>query len=295
MFAVTGLFLIFSMVFGGYMLAGGKMGIILHALPFEMMMIGGATVGIFLIANGKSEIRGALRDLPRVFSGPRWAPEDYRELLSLMYTLIRHIKMRGFLSLEPHIEKPNESPLFSKYPKILNDHFAITFVTDTVRMIVMSLDDPIQVEDCMQRQIDKHETEIKARAAAIQNLADSLPALGIVVAVLGIVKTMGSISEPVEVLGGMIGGALVGTFLGVFLAYGFCGPIASKLLHVYEQDGRFYAVIRDCLVASLHGHAAAIAVELARGNIPTVMQPGFHEMEQILEAIPNELNTAAAT
>jgi chemotaxis protein MotA len=294
MFAAFGLVLVFGMVFGGYLLAGGKLAIIINALPYELMMIGGATVGIFFIANGRHEIQGVLRDLPRVFRGPRWTPGDYRDLLSLMFTLIRHIKMRGFLALEPHVEKPHESPLFGRYPRIVNDHFAISFVTDTVRMIVMSLDDPIQVEDCMQRQIDKHESELKARAMAVQNLADSLPALGIVVAVLGVVKTMGSISAPIEVLGLMIGGALVGTFLGVFLAYGLVGPIAARLHYVYEQDARFYAVIRDCLVASLHGHAAPIAVELARGNIPTVMQPDFHEMEQILESLPLDIAPAAA-
>jgi chemotaxis protein MotA len=292
MFAVLGLVVVFGAVFGGYMMAGGKMAVILHVLPHEMMMIGGAAVGTFLISNGKAEIRGVMADLPRVVSGPRWTPSDYRDLLSLMYMLIRHIKIKGVLALESHIDAPAESPIFKAYPKILADHFAIHFITDTIRMIVMSLEDPHQVEDCMQRQIERHEAEMKSRVAAVQSLADALPALGIVAAVLGVVKTMGSITEPVEVLGAMIGGALVGTFLGVFLAYGFAAPVAAKLHQVHEQDGQFYSIIKDCLVAMLHGQAAPIAIELARGNVPTDMQPSFHEMERLLETLPADLATA---
>lgn len=292
MFAVVGLVVVFAAVFGGYTMAGGHMAVILHVLPHELLMIGGSAVGTFLIANGRAEIRGVLGDLKQVVSGARFSQSDYRDLLSLMYMLVRHIKIKGVLALESHIDAPAESPIFKAYPKILNDHFAIHFITDTIRMIVMSLEDPHQVEDCMQRQIERHEEEMKARVAAVQSLADALPALGIVAAVLGVVKTMGSITAPVEVLGAMIGGALVGTFLGVFLAYGMVAPIAAKLHQVHEQDGRFYAVIRDCLVAMLHGQAAPIAIELARGNVPTSLQPSFHEMEQLLQALPGDLATA---
>jgi chemotaxis protein MotA len=163
---------------------------------------------------------------------------------------------------------------------------AIDWIADTLRMMTMSMDDPFQVEECMQRQLRKHHAELHARAAAIQSMADALPALGIVAAVLGVVKTMASINAPVEVLGSMIGGALVGTFLGVFLAYGFVGPIATRLNQTYEQDGQFYAIVRDCLVAYLQGHSAPVAVELARGNVPTVLAPGFKEMDEVLAALP---------
>jgi chemotaxis protein MotA len=286
MLTIIGIVVVFGMVFGGYMLAGGKFGIILKSLPFELMMIGGAATGAFLIANKGDIVKGSLGDLKRVMSGPQWNKGDYRDLLSLMFMVVKLLKTRGVLALEPHVDKPHESTLFAKFPKIQKDHFALDFIADTLRMMTMSMDDPYQVEECMQRQLKKHHAELHARAAAIQNIADGMPALGIVAAVLGVIKTMGSINEPVEVLGGMIGGALVGTFLGVFIAYGFVGPMANKINQTYEEDGQFYAIIRDCLVAYLQGHSAPIAVELARGNVPTLHQPSFHELDEVLNALP---------
>ena len=203
-----------------------------------------------------------------------------------MYLIVKLLKTRGVLALEPHVDRPMESSLFSKFPTIQKDHFALDFIADTLRMMTMSMDDPYQVEECMQRQLRKHHAELHARAAALQTTADALPALGIVAAVLGVIKTMASINAPVEVLGAMIGGALVGTFLGVFLSYGFVGPIAARLGQTYEQDGQFYAIIRDCLVAYLQGHSAPIAVELARGNAPTVLQPSFQEMDELIGRLP---------
>jgi chemotaxis protein MotA len=282
------------MVFGGYLLAGGKFGIILKAMPFELMMIGGAAACTFLIANKGDVVKGALGDAKRVVTGPHWRKDDYRDLLSLMYMIVKLLKQRGVLALEPHIDNPHESTLFGRFPKIQKDHFALDFMADTLRMMTMSMDDPFQVEECMQRQLRKHHAELHARAAALQSIADAAPALGIVAAVLGVVKTMASINQPVEVLGGMIGGALVGTFLGVYIAYGFVGPIAAKMNQTYEEDAQFYAIIRDCLVAYLQGHSAPIAVELARGNVPTVLQPSFHAMDEVLNALPADPLAAAA-
>jgi chemotaxis protein MotA len=286
MLAIVGIVVVFAMVFGGYLLAGGKFGIIVKALPFELMMIGGAAAGTFLVANNAGVVKGSLSDLKRVFSGPQWTKDDYRDLLQLLFMIVKVLKTKGVLALEPHLDRPHESTLFGKFPRIQHDHFALPFIADTLRMMTMSMDDPHQVEDCMQRQLKKHHAEVHARAAALQSVADALPALGIVAAVLGVVKTMASINEPVEILGKMIGGALVGTFLGVFLAYGFFGPFAAKLNQTYEQDGQFYAIIRDCLVAYLQGHSAPVAVELARGNVPSELQPSFHELDEILGGIP---------
>ena len=286
MLAIVGILCVIGLVFGGYTLAGGKFGIIIKAMPFELMMIGGAALGTFLIANGGSTLKGALGDLKRVFAGPQWKKDDYRDILSLMFLLIKLLKTKGVLALEPHVDNPHESALFARFPKIQHDHFALDFIADTLRMMTMSMDDPYQVEDCMQRQLKKHHNELHDRAAALQNVADGLPALGIVAAVLGIVKTMAAIDQPVEVLGAMIGGALVGTFLGVYLAYGFVGPMTARLNQVYAQDGQFYFIIRDCLVAYLQGHSAPIAVELARGNVPTEHQPSFHEIDEVLNALP---------
>lgn len=288
MVALAGIAVVFVCVFGSYLLGGGKFGVLLEAAPFELVSIGGAAAGTFLIANGTEVVKGALGDIKRVMSGPQWARQDYNDLLSLMYLIVKLLKTRGVLALEPHVDNPGQSTLFGKFPKIQKDHFALDFIADTLRMMTMSMDDPFQVEECMQRQLRKHHAELHARAAALQTMADAMPALGIVAAVLGVVKTMASINAPVEVLGAMIGGALVGTFLGVFLSYGLVAPIASRLNQTYGQDGQFYAIIRDCLVAYLQGHSAPIAVELARGNVPTILQPSFKELDEVLGKLPSD-------
>jgi chemotaxis protein MotA len=198
------------------------------------------------------------------------------------------MKSKGVIALESHIEKPHESSIFSRYPKISKDHFAVDFICDTLRMMTMNLEDPHQVEDAMEKQLEKHHHEALEPAHALQSMADALPALGIVAAVLGVIKTMGSITEPPAVLGGMIGGALVGTFLGVFMAYGLVGPMAARLQAVVNEDGAFYKIIQAVLVAHLHGNAAQISVEIGRGNVPSVHQPSFIELEEALTQIPNE-------
>ncbi|RZJ88013.1 MAG: flagellar motor stator protein MotA, partial [Brevundimonas sp.] len=175
---------------------------------------------------------------------------------------------------------------FQKYPKVLKDHFATDFICDTLRMMTMNLEDPHQIEDVMEKQLEKHHHEHAEAAHALQNLADALPALGIVAAVLGVIKTMGSITEPPEVLGTMIGGALVGTFMGVFLAYGLVGPMAARLKAIVDEEACYYKIIQSVLVAHLHGNAAQISVEIGRGDIPSAAQPSFAEMEEALSAAP---------
>jgi chemotaxis protein MotA len=288
MFQIVGLVLLFGMVFGSYILAGGKMGIILHSLPYELMAILGSAVAAFLIANSMGVIKAVLGGFGKAFGGPKWKASDYRDLLSLLFLLTKTMKSKGVIALESHIENPGESTIFSRYPKITKDHFAVDFICDTLRMMTMNLEDPHQVEDAMEKQLEKHHHEALGPAHALQNMADGLPALGIVAAVLGVIKTMGSITEPPEVLGGMIGGALVGTFLGVFLAYGMVGPIASRLNAVVEEEASFYKIIQAVLVAHLHGNAAQISVEIGRGNVPSASQPSFLELEEALSAIPAE-------
>ena len=288
MFQIIGIVLLFALVFGSYIISGGNMGVILHALPHEMMAIGGAGVAAFLIGNSVPVIKGTLSGFGKVFAGPKWKAADYRDLLSLLFLLTKTMKSKGVIALESHIENPKESTIFSRFPKIMKDHFAIDFICDTLRMMTMNLEDPHQVEDAMEKQLEKHHHEALAPAGALQNLADALPALGIVAAVLGVIKTMGSITEPPEVLGGMIGGALVGTFLGVFLAYGLVGPIAARLKEITEEEGSFYKIIQSVLVAHLHGNAAQISVEIGRGSVPSGAQPSFLELEEALSAIPAE-------
>ena len=288
MFQIIGIVLLFGLVFGSYIMSGGNLAPIIHAAPHELMAIGGAGVASFLIANSMTVIKGVGGGMGKVFGGPKWKSSDYRDLLSLLFLLTKTMKSKGVIALESHIENPHDSTIFSRYPKIMKDHFAIDFICDTLRMMTMNLEDPHQVEDAMEKQLEKHHHEALAPAHAVQNLADALPALGIVAAVLGVIKTMGSITEPPEVLGEMIGGALVGTFLGVFMAYGLVAPFATRMNQVVEEEASFYKIIQSVLVAHLHGNAAQISVEIGRGNVPSGSQPSFLELEEALSAIPNE-------
>ncbi len=288
MFQIIGIVLLFGLVFGSYLISGGNLGVILHALPHEMMAIGGAGVAAYLISNSMTVIKGTGGGLGKVFAGPKWKAADYRDLLALLFLLTKTMKSKGVIALESHIENPHDSTIFSRFPKIMKDHFAVDFICDTLRMMTMNLEDPHQVEDAMEKQLDKHHHEAQGPSHAMQSLADALPALGIVAAVLGVIKTMGAITEPPEILGEMIGSALVGTFLGVFLAYGLVGPFSTRMKEVIDEDGAFYKIIQAVLVAHLHGNAAQISVEIGRGSVPSGAQPSFLELEEALSNIPNE-------
>ena len=178
-----------------------------------------------------------------------------------------------------HIEKPEESAIFSQYPKIIADHFALDLICDTLRMMTMNMDDPHQIESHIEKQIEKHHHEALGPSHALQALADAFPALGIVAAVLGVIKTMAAIDQPPPVLGAMIGGALVGTFLGVFLSYGLAGPFSAKAAVVVNEEGTMYNIIKDVIVSYLHGNAVQVAVEMGRAAIPSEFQPSFAEVE----------------
>ena len=289
MVGLIGIVVIFAMVFGGYLAAGGKMAIILKSLPFELMMIGGAAAGAFLISNDLGHVKHTIRDIGKVFKGPKWKPEDYRDLLCLLFSLIRMVRTDP-VRVEQHIEDPENSPLFSNYPKIQSDREAVELICDTLRSAAMNYDDPIQVEVVLEKRMEALFRHRMHSSHALQTAADGLPALGIVAAVLGVIKTMGSIDQPPEILGKLIGGALVGTFLGVFLAYCLVGPFASKLKAIAEEDEHFYQLIKEVLVANLHNHSAAMCIEVGRQNTPAQNRPRFTELEDALR----ELKQAAA-
>ena len=289
MVGIIGIILIFVMVFGGYLAAGGKMAIILKSAPYEFTMIGGAAAGAFVISNDVPAIKHTLKDMGKVFKGPTWKPDDYRDLLCLLFELIR-IARQNPVGLEEHIEEPDSSAVFGRYPKILTDREAVNLICDTMRSASMNYDDPHQVEEVMEKRIDANLHHSMHSSHALQTLADGLPALGIVAAVLGIIKTMGSIDQPPEILGKLIGGALVGTFLGVFLAYGLVGPFAAKVKSVVEEDNHFYHLIREVLVANLYNHATNICIEVGRQNTPSHIRPSFSDLEIALK----ELKQAAA-
>jgi chemotaxis protein MotA len=287
MFGIIGIFVIFVMVFGGYTLAGGKMAIILHSLPFEMIMIGGAALGAFLLSNDLAAVKGTLRDLGKVFKGPGWKPADYRDLLCLLFELIRLARSNP-VGLEEHVENPGASSIFARYPRIARDHEAVELICDTLRAASMNYDDPHQVEEVLDKRMEATRAHALHSSHALQTIADGLPALGIVAAVLGVIKTMGSIDQPPEILGKMIGGALVGTFLGVFLAYGLVGPFATRVKAVVEEDMHFYQLIREVLVANLHSHPANICIEVGRQNTPHHVRPSFPALEEALKALKQE-------
>lgn len=287
MIGIIGIVVIFVMVFGGYMLAGGKLGIILKSLPFEMIMIGGAAIGAFFVSNDLASVKHAMKDIGKVFKGPRWKPSDYRDLLCLLFELIR-IARANPVALEEHIEKPKESTIFKRYPKIQQDHETIDLICDTLRAASMNYDDPHQVEEVLDKRMETAQHHALHSSHALQSMADALPALGIVAAVLGVIKTMGSIDQPPEILGKMIGGALVGTFLGVFLAYGIIGPFATRVKAVVEGDGHFYQLIREVLVANLHNHPANICIEVGRQNTPHAVRPSFADLEDALRTLKQE-------
>ncbi|MBE3639034.1 flagellar motor stator protein MotA [Mangrovicoccus algicola] len=283
MIAIIGIVVIFAMVFGGYMLAGGKMGLIIKALPFEMMMIGGAAIGAFLISNDGAAAKHTLADIKKVFSGPKWKSDHYQELLCLLFEILR-LARQNPVALEEHIENPSESSIFSKYPQIVKDKNAIELICDTMRAASMNYDDPHQVEEILEKRISALEEHAQHSSHALQMVADGLPALGIVAAVLGVIKTMGSIDQPPEILGKMIGGALVGTFLGVFLAYGFVGPFATRVKAVMEDEAFFYKIIREVLIANLYRHSTNICIEVGRQNIPGSLRPDFSALEEALKS-----------
>ncbi|MGR3710213.1 MAG: flagellar motor stator protein MotA [Alterinioella nitratireducens] len=284
MIGIIGILVIFGMVFGGYLASGGNLDIILYSLPYEMTMIGGAAVGAFLLSNDFSGVKHTVKDVFKVFKGPKWKHEDYRDLLCLLYELIR-LGRENAVALEEHTENPAESSIFSTYPRILADREAVDLICDTLRSASLNYDDPHQVEDVIEKRMEASLHHAMHSSHALQTIADGLPALGIVAAVLGVIKTMGSIDQPPEILGKLIGGALVGTFLGVFLAYGLVGPFAAKVKTVIEEEHHFYGLIREVLVANLHHHATNICIEVGRQNTPGHIRPSFNDLEDALKGL----------
>ena len=280
MFAIIGLVVLFAMVFGGFAFTGGKLGPVMEALPHEMIIIGGAAVGATIIGNSGADLKALGGGLAKVFKGPQFKKQDFLDCIFLVAKLMKTLRVEGPVALEPHIEDPKSSSIFQEYPRLMKDHTLIALICDTLRLVVVSSGtlDPHAVEDVMDNALKTHHHEAIRPADNLQGLADALPALGIVAAVLGVVKTMGSIDQPPAILGGMIGSALVGTFLGVLLAYGMVNPFANRCRQVIEQDGAIYHVVKQIVIASLHGHPQPLVIEAARSGLTHANQPGFAEV-----------------
>ena len=280
MFVAIGIVVLLVMVFGGFMLAGGALGPVAKAMPLEFMMIGGAAVGATLIGNSLHAIKLLGSGLRKVFKGPRYTDADHIDAIALTSKLMKVLRSEGAVALESHVTDPAASALFSEYPRLQADPVVTAMICDPLTLLVVSSGtlDTHAVEDVIDSAIKTELHEMSEPEHMIQSLADALPALGIVAAVLGIIKTMGAISEPPEILGKMIGSALVGTFLGVLLAYGFAGPLGARLKQINTHDSQIFYSIKQVIIASLHGYPQPLVLEAARSGLPPAHRPKLTDL-----------------
>ena len=281
MLIIVGLLVVIFAVLGGYVGAHGRMAALWQ--PYELVIIGGASFGAFLIATPLKTVKQTLRATLSVFKGPQYKQQDYLDVLSLLYELLNKARREGFMSLEEHVENPTNSPLFANYPKVMADHHLLDFITDCLRLMIGSNIEPHELEPLLELELEKHHHEVMAPSHALTKVADGLPGFGIVAAVLGIVITMGSIGGDIAEVGAHVAAALVGTFLGILLAYGFIGPLATAMEARAEQDARIYESVKTALLACLRGYNPKIALEFARKTVPSALRPGFSDFEQHLK------------
>jgi chemotaxis protein MotA len=275
---IIGGIIICASVIGGYVLMGGHLQVLFQ--PFEVLIILGAAVGAFIIGNTGAVLKQSLGVFGTLLKGPRYNKAAYIELLGLQFSLFKLVQAKGILALEPHIENPSESTIFARFPKFAANHHAVEFTCDYLRMVTLGSNNVHEMDALMDEELETHHQERERLIAAIQALADGTPALGIVAAVLGVIHTMGSISEPPEVLGHMIGGALVGTFFGVFVAYGFFGPMAQALRNIYEAEAKYLLSLKIGLLAHISGQVPVMAIEFARKGLMSEDRPTFAEIDQ---------------
>jgi len=274
---ILGYIIVCASVFGGFALAGGHLAALFQ--PLELLMIGGAAAGAFLVGNNNKAIKATLAALPSLLKGSRYTKDLYMELMSLLFEVLSKVRKEGLMSIESDIDSPQESPLFSKYPAVLADHHIVEFMTDYLRLMVSGNMDAFQIENLMDNEIETHHHEGAVPAHVIAKVGDGLPAFGIVAAVMGVVHTMESVGLPPAELGMLIAHALVGTFLGILLAYGFVGPLASLLEQKLEESSKMFQCVKVTLLASLNGYAPALAVEFGRKVLYSTERPTFNELE----------------
>jgi len=284
MFVIIGWVVVLGSVLGGFVLMGGHLAALFQ--PFELLVIGGSGVGAFIVANPKFVLGQTGRGFKAAFKGPTYSKEDYLELLSLLYAIFKLAKTKGMLAIESHIERPEESSLFQAFPRFSSDHHALEFLCDYLRMMTLGTDNPHELADLLDEELETHHAEDSQIQSAVQTLGDSFPALGIVAAVLGVIHTMASITEPPEVLGKLIGGALVGTFLGILLSYGIVSPLAANMGATFMADSKYLGCIRAGLLAHVSGYAPAVSVEFARKALMSKDRPSFFEVEEAVAALP---------
>ncbi len=278
MFVIIGYIIVCGSVFGGFALAGGHLGALFQ--PIELLMIGGAAGGAFLVGNTAKAIKATLKALPLCLKGSAYSKDSYMELMALLYELLGKVRKEGLMSIEGDVEQPHESPIFAKYPKILHDHHVVEFITDYLRIMVSGNLNAMEIENLMDVEIETHHHEALLPSHTIAKLGDGMPAFGIVAAVMGVVHTMESVGIPPSELGMLIAHALVGTFLGILLAYGFVGPLSGLLEQKAEESSKMLQAIKVVLLANLNGYAPAMAVEFGRKVLVSTERPGFTELEE---------------
>lgn len=283
MFVIIGYLVVIGSVIGGYVLAGGKVAVLWQ--PLEVLIIAGAAAGAFLAANETKTVKAALKALPKLLKGSTFTQALYMELLGLLYEILAKVRKEGLMSIEAEIEEPEQSALFAKYPLVLANHHLIDFLTDYLRMMVGGNLNSFEIENLMDNEIESHHQEANQPITAVRQVADGLPAFGIVAAVMGVVKTMSSVGQPPSVLGEMIAHALVGTFLGILLAYGFVSPIVSLMSERAEQESKAFECIKLTILASINGYSPAIAVEFGRKALFLTERPTFKELEEHIKKL----------
>ena len=278
MFAIIGILVVFGAVVGGYLMEHGNLRVLLQ--PAELLIIGGAGVGTVLVANPLHILKQIAAGIGGVFGGSKFTKARYIESLKMMYDLLNKARKDGLVALESDIEEPDKSPVLSQYPAFLKDHHIRNFVCDTMRIAVTGGIEPFDVDQMMEADMDVHHHDAMLPVSALSTMADSLPGLGIVAAVLGVVITMGALGGPPEEIGHKVAAALVGTFLGILLCYGLVGPLAANMAKTADEEHSYYHTLRVLMLAFLKGISPIMAVDIARRAIPGHVRPSFQEVEQ---------------
>ncbi len=284
MLFIVGFLVVVGSVIGGYSVHGD---LTVLWQPIEFVIIFGGAFGAFLIANSKRVVMGVVKSMSKVVTGPQYNKEAYEELLGVLFSVFKLAKTKGDLALETHVEAPDTSPLFMNFPTFLGNHHAVEFLCDYLRILTLGASNPHEVEAVMEVELDIHHEEDTAISGAVLTMGDAMPALGIVAAVLGIIVTMGSITEPPEILGGLIGAALVGTFAGILLSYGFVTPMGKSLENTFNADANYLSCIKTAIIGHMQGYAPQISVEFARKSLGSEVRPTFAEVEEMLENLPS--------
>lgn len=283
MLFIVGFLVVVGTVIGGYSVHGD-----LSVLwqPIEFVIIFGGAFGAFMIGNSKTVVIGVLKNFSRVITGPKYNKAADEELLGVLFSVFKLAKTKGDLAMEAHVEAPQDSQLFGNFPLFLKDHHAVEFLCDYLRILTLGTSNPHEIEAVMEAELDLHHHDDTAISGAVLGMGDAMPALGIVAAVLGIIVTMGSITEPPEILGGLIGAALVGTFAGIFLSYGFISPMGKALENSYGADANYLNCIKTAIISHMQGYAPQISVEFARKSLSSDVRPTFAEVEEMIGNLP---------